>query len=127
MNYFSERARLLIAGIKHIDGVLESRYNQVKRATVGLSPEIEAEADRRLEICLDCPFNSVNARTSPEYKALTGQSYSTTRDELHCSLCSCPIHYKVLSMGTACGANEWNNANPGKYVQPKWFTYPPTT
>lgn len=119
---------MYVAGVKHLDKVLESRWNKQKQEMGILDPAVEKEAERRYAICLSCPYMSENAKSSTEYKALYGQSYTTTRsaDDLHCGICLCPLEYKTMSMESMCGLQEWNNRNPTQYIQPKWMVYTPS-
>lgn len=77
----------------------------------------------RFEICNNCPFNSKNAKSSKEFYELQGKHYDTSRPELHCSLCGCIISYKVSSLSSNCGIEEWNNDNPEKQLPLNWTRY----
>ena len=122
MSYFSDRLSLYVNGIRNVDKVIEGRWNQAKASVGILDPAIEAEADRRYQICQECPFNSVLARDSAEYYSLYNQGYTTTRapEDLHCAVCLCPLEYKSLSMTSDCGLTEYNKNHPGNIQPLKW-------
>lgn len=77
----------------------------------------------RFDICVNCPYNSRNAKSSPEFYELHGKHYDTARPELHCSLCGCIIEYKTSSLHSNCGIEEWNKENPEKQLTLKWTKY----
>jgi len=107
-------------GINNIGNVVESRINEVKKAWGVLDPAVRLEAEKRFGICESCPFNSILAQTSTEFKELTGKPYSTKRTDFHCALCLCPLEQKVLAMNDNCGINFWNNVHPDKFMPIKW-------
>jgi len=125
-SFFQEHLEVALHGIQNIDKVVESRFNSAKDFFNKLEPDKKEESERRLEICLTCPFNSVNAKSSLEYKNLMGKSYETTRSnhDLHCSFCGCPIDKKVLAMTDMCGVYYFNVENPAKALPLKWERYP---
>lgn len=86
--------------------------------------EVEVITDRRL-VCAGCPFNSVNAKQLSDYQELTGFIYDSSQVELHCSLCSCPIHRKTACLSCECGISEWNKNNINKQIPIKWESYKP--
>lgn len=119
---FKEMAQHYAQGARHADKVLEARYNKSLLDFGKLDAEKMAEADRRTSLCLDCPFNSVRAKTSPEFLALYGGHYYTNRSDsdLHCSHCSCDIDYKVLAFSDPCGLKHYNDNHP-ENPQPLYF------
>lgn len=121
----TEYFELASKGAKNIDKVLEGRFNKALDNFGLLNEEKKEEAEKRMAICLDCPFNSVHARNSKEFtewylegfKNSTGKDsevtdpyYFTNRSDkdLHCCWCSCDIDAKVLSMESNCGIEEYN-------------------
>lgn len=82
-----------------------------------LTKEQQEEVLKRRSICKECPFNSKNAKTSDEYKAIFGTNYSTKRMELHCSLCSCPIKQLTISLESECGLSKNKKT---KFLKLKW-------
>ena len=125
MSYLSDRIALLKNGLSNIDNVLESRWNKAKQGMGELPVDVEAEAQRRYEICKECPYNSVLARNSSEYYSLYGKNFQSTfePEELRCAICLCPIEYKVLSMDTKCGLDFHNQTNPKNQQPLKWTKY----
>ena len=120
MNPFKEYVAMSLKGLKNIDKVLEGMKNETAQKFRTLSDEKKEIISSRMDICLDCPYNSGNAKTSPEYKELTGKHYDTTRPELHCALCGCVTTFKVAALSSDCGISEWNLNNPGKQLPLKW-------
>jgi len=103
----------IVSGI--VKGV-EMKYNTL--------PEGErAEIIKRRLTCKGCPFNSENAKTSEEYKELTGKPYITKRKEEHCSFCGCNINMRTASLSSSCGVETWNKNNPDKQLPLKWTIY----
>lgn len=123
MSSLKENLQLYWKGVKHFDKVYEGYMNEVKMKSGDLpAEEVEVITDRRL-VCAGCPFNSTNAKQLPEYKELTGEVYISGQTELHCSLCSCPIHRKSSCLSCTCGIDEWNKNNSDKKLEPKWGPY----
>ena len=123
MNQFKEYLNLVKRGAKNFDKVFEGITNNVSNRFKLLSNKKQEVIAERMEICISCPLNSVNAPTSKEYKELVGEAYSTTRSELHCSLCGCTCTYKTASLSSNCGIEYWNNNNPDKKQPLKWTKY----
>jgi len=73
-----------------------------------------------MDICLNCPYNSRNARTSQEFKELYNASYGSDRKEFHCSLCSCVLEFKTASLSSNCGIESWNALHPNRKLELKW-------
>ena len=120
MNPFKEYVQLSLKGLKNLDKVLEGVKNETANKFKTLSDEKKEVISTRMDICLDCPYNSINAKSSEEYRQLTGKQYSSSRPELHCSLCGCITTFKVASLSSDCGIEEWNNNNPHKKLPLKW-------
>jgi len=74
----------------------------------------------RMDICINCPYNSRNARKSPEFKELYGASYGSERPEFHCSLCGCVLEFKTASLSSNCGIESWNATHPNRKLELKW-------
>lgn len=123
---FKEYAVMVGRGVLNLDKVIASRWNKALAAFDQLDPAKQAEADRRLQICLECPFNSLKAKTSPEFKGLYDGNYFTFRpdSDIHCAICSCPLEDKVLSMDEECGLKLYNLQHPDREPQPlKWEAF----
>lgn len=74
----------------------------------------------RMDICLNCPYNSRNATGSVEYRELFGDSYRTSRGEFHCAVCGCILEVKTASLSSNCGLESWNANNPERALDLKW-------
>lgn len=124
---FEETWNYFKSGVKHFPQVIESRINKAKADFGKLSPVYQQEAERRLGICMSCPFNSSNAPFSPEYKSLFGTSYMTHRDQadIHCAICGCDLDYKVLGFTGACGLLDYNLSHPENKQELKWSAFYP--
>lgn len=123
MNPFKEYLELTKKGLKNIDKVLEGIRNDVSNRFKILPKDKQKVIAERMEVCLNCPYNSKNATTSAQYKLLTGNNYETNRPELHCSFCACTIPYKVSSLNSNCGIETWNEENPTNKIPLKWKKY----
>lgn len=112
MSKFIEFAKLVPAGLKNLDKIVESYTNQVKMEFNMLNQEdVDIIVGRRL-ICSQCPFNSINAKESGLY---TGD-----RTDFHCIQCGCPIHTKTASLEANCGLEIYNDKNPSNQIPLKW-------
>ena len=120
MNPFKEYVNMSLKGLKNFNKVLEGVKNEAAQKFKTLSEEKKEIISSRMDICLNCPYSSGNAKTSTEYKKLTGQHYDTSRPELHCSLCGCVTTFKVASLSSDCGIADWNLKNPAKQLPLKW-------
>lgn len=123
MNPFKEYLAITKKGLKNIDKVFEGIRNDVTNRFKLLSEEKKEVIATRMDICLNCPYNSKNATTSKQYELLTGDNYETSRPELHCSLCGCTVTFKVSSLNSNCGIETWNEENPTKTLPLKWSKY----
>jgi hypothetical protein len=122
-NQFKEYLNLTKKGLKNFDKVFEGVRNDIANSFELLSDEKKQVISDRMDICLNCPFNSEQAKTSNEYLQLTGENYETSRSELHCSLCGCTTTYKVASLSSNCGIEHWNEKNKNKQLELKWEKY----
>ncbi len=123
MNPYKEYMALSLKGLKNLNKVLEGVATKTANQFKLLSDEKQNIIAERMDICIKCPYNSTNAVTSPEYLQLTGEHYSTTRTELHCSFCGCVCTYKTASLSSDCGIETWNNSNPNnpeKHLELLW-------
>lgn len=120
MNPFKEYVNMSLQGLKSLDKVLEGMATDTANRFKLLSDEKKKIISDRMDICFDCPYNSRNAKSSPEYKELTGSNYNSSRPELHCSLCGCVATFKVSSLSSNCGIEHWNEKNPTKKLPLKW-------
>jgi hypothetical protein len=116
----TEYLKLIPKGLGNPTQILEGWINDYKLDNNQLSEQdIEKIISRRV-ICETCPLNSINAKTSKEYKELYGKNYKTSVDYLHCSICSCPIKAKTACLTCHCGLEEYNNENPDNFQNLKW-------
>ena len=123
MNLFKEYLSISKKGLRNADKILHGLTNKVAYRFRLLSDEKKEVISTRMDICLGCPYNSINARISQEYEQLTGKHYDTSRPELHCSLCGCILELKTSSLSSDCGIVDWNEDNPEKQLEPKWTQY----
>ena len=78
--------------------VVEANYNSLLDEVGMLDEEIKKESNKRLKKCVGCIFNSDNAKAEGIYE--------TAINDSHCSICTCPIKKKVLSMEAECPLHE---------------------
>lgn len=79
---------------------------KIRRKLNLLSKKEKEEINKRIELCIDCPFNSVNAVE----KGL----YTTERIDLHCMHCGCELDLHAHCLDCNCSIeiyNEKNNLN----------------
>ena len=103
-----------------MDKVMEGMSNKIAKDFKLLSVEKQNIIADRMDVCLNCPYNSRNAKTSDEYRELVGRAYDSERPELHCSLCGCFIEAKTASLSSNCGIEAWNGNNPTRVLELKW-------
>lgn len=115
--------KLTQKGFKNLDKIFEGVRNDISNTFQILSEDKQKVIADRMDICLNCPFNSEKAKESKEYFELTGSNYNTARTELHCSLCGCTTTYKVASLSSNCGIEHWNENNKEKQLPLKWKKY----
>jgi len=125
MSKYIEYLKLIPKGLSNPLKILEGWVNEYN--CDNLKPEEIEEIIKRRTICEECPLNSINAKTSQEYKDLFGSNYETERSELHCSICACPISTKTASLSSECGLDLYNNQHPENLQQLKWNKYNETT
>lgn len=121
MSRLKEYIALLPRGLKNPGKILEGIYNEVLLTNKLLSKEEQDEIIRRRVICEGCPFLNVNAKTSAEYFSMTGENYTSKREDKHCSSCGCPIGTKTSSLSSDCGITVLNAKFPKK-KQPLFWT-----
>jgi hypothetical protein len=108
-------------GIQNGDKIVESMWiaAQIKKGNETITEGAIAEIMRRKDICVQCPFNSANAK-----KAGT---YNSSLPYEHCILCSCRIggdDTKEYCLSCECGVSVWNkNHPPTQQMQVKWGPY----
>ena len=127
MNPFKEYTNLIKRGVLNADKIVEGLSNKALKRFNLLNEEDRNIIEQRMDICLNCPYNSNSATTSEEYLALTGEHYTTSRPELHCSLCGCILDLKTSSLSSNCGIEFWNEENeqnPEKQLPLKWTSKP---
>lgn len=103
MSKYLEYAKMALNGIKNPDLIVEGWVNEAKISNDSLNEIQLSEILKRREICSLCPFNSINAQNSEQYFDIFKEYYKTDRNELHCSLCLCPIKTKTASLHSDCG------------------------
>lgn len=123
MSKFTEYIKLIPKGIPHSKEVLESILTNVQMKMGNLPEDQKAEIIRRRLICMSCPFMSENAKTSKEYKELTGRNYKTARNDFHCSFCGCEMNMRTRALNSECGLNTWNADHPQKIIPLKWTKF----
>lgn len=122
MNKLLEYMNLIPKGIANADKIIEGIANEVKMKYGGLAEDKQNEILRRRVICAGCPYMSENATTSEEYKELVGKHYETSREDDHCTFCSCPILTKTASLSSNCGIEYYNKTREVK-LPLKWERY----
>src|SRR6185437_16497077 len=114
MSKWVEYLKLLPKGFTNGEKIIEGWSNEIKLQFGTLEEDEREEILRRRVICNACPFNSINAQSSPEYKELYGVNYKTNREDLHCAHCSCPISSKTASLTSDCGITSYNLSHKDK-------------
>jgi hypothetical protein len=120
MNPFLDYMKLLKQGVKNADKIIEGISRKTLNEFNLLNDDDRHRIADRMDICLNCPYNSRLARTSSEHLELTGVPYATGRAELHCSLCGCVIEFKTACLSCNCGIETWNERHPDKKLELKW-------
>lgn len=108
-----EYLNVLKRGIGNIKGVTEGWTNATLDKFNLLDENKKKIAEQRLKKCLECPFNSENAKSI---------GYETSLDYFHCSSCKCPIDKKVFSFDDNCGL-EWFMLHPNNDDQKHILEY----
>ena len=93
---------MLRKGGKNFGNVVSSNINYYKDVFGALPEHQKDEAQRRLAICTNCPFNSKN-RYFKDTEENEHTHYDTTREDEHCTACGCPIEKKIFSFNEKCG------------------------
>jgi hypothetical protein len=124
MNPFLDYMNLLKQGVKNADKIIEGISTKTLKEFNLLNEDDKQRITGRMDICLNCPYNSRNAKLSPEYLELTGHPYSTGRTELHCALCGCVAEFKTACLTCNCGVQNWNELHPDKKLELKWTKKP---
>ncbi len=120
LDKFKEYLKLIPKGLEHPEKVLEGWISEYKLENNKLPEEDVRKILERRAICETCPLNSINAKTSPEYKELYGKNYKNSADYKHCSICSCPLLQKSACLTCHCGLEEYNKENPNNFQNLKW-------
>ena len=118
MSKILEYIKLVPKGLANPVNILEGWINDYNFDN--LPKEEVEEILKRRAICEQCPFNSINAKTSKEYFDVFQKHYETERNELHCSVCACPIKTKTASLDSECGLSADDKT---KDLQLKWNKY----
>ena len=103
MSALTEYLKLIPKGLANPEKILEGVINEVNSLFGNLPQDEKDEILRRRLICKACPFYSLNATTSEEYKKRYGKHYKTDRSDKHCSVCSCNENVKTSSLTSDCG------------------------
>lgn len=123
MSQIAEYIKLIPSAIPNADKIVKSIVTDVQFKMGNLSEDKKAELVRRRVICKGCPFMSLNAKTSEEYKSLTGEHYKTSRKEEHCAMCGCGTKNKTASFESNCGLESWNKDHPNNEQPLKWVKF----
>lgn len=115
-----EKIKIIKQAIKNPYPVLKGWINYYLIKFKLMDKTKEQVIQERLKICQSCPFNSVNAQTSNEYKELVGSNYRTDRSTLHCAFCGCPVDKLTASLDSECGIHYYNSENPKNKQKLKW-------
>jgi hypothetical protein len=112
MGKLAEYIKLIPKGIKNLPQIIEGLTNQIKLEHGTLPEEdVEVIVGRRL-ICASCPFLSTNATKAGVY--------ASSRNDVHCTMCGCPIEAKTASLESDCGIDDYNKKFPNRPLQLKW-------
>ena len=117
MSKLTEYISLIPDGLKNLPAVITGIRNNIKLELGELSQEEEDEIIRRRLICQACPFMSTNA--------VKNGTYTTAREDEHCTMCGCPIKTKTANLNTNCGIETYNARNLDNQLQLKWEKYKP--
>lgn len=115
MSKFLEYLKLIPAGVKNLDKVVEGIINNAKLEKGTLSSEAEAEIYRRRAICDGCPYLSTNATAAGWYAA--------DRTDEHCTMCGCPKSFRTASLDMDCGIEAFNKQHPEQTMPLKWTKF----
>ena len=115
MSKLTEYLYLIPEGLKNIGPIVNGLRNQIRMEIGIIPPEHEDEIIRRRLICADCPFMSVNA--------IKMGTYITSRTDVHCTGCGCPIETRTASLESECGLANYNIQNPNNQIPLKWEKY----
>lgn len=121
MSKLTEYLKLIPKGVKNLDKIVSSVYNNANFSNLSLDKQEEIIIRRAK--CAGCPFMSKNAPSSKEYKKLTGKHYSSSRNDEHCSFCGCPTLLRTAALEKNCGAEDWNEDNPNNKIPLMWESY----
>lgn len=114
MSKLSEYIKLIPNGLKNLDKIIESIANQIKLELGTISDEDKEIIIGRRLICSQCPFNSINATKAGWY--------ASSRTDIHCTQCGCPINTRTASLEANCGLEEHNKQYPDKPILLKWHS-----
>lgn len=120
----AEYIKLIPRAIQNADKIVEGYINHIKLQHGSLPEDEQEEILKRRLICSSCPYNSVQAKTSIEYKELYGKNYETARTDFHCSHCGCPEETLTASLSKDCGL-EFYNQNHANKIPLRWTAFKP--
>jgi hypothetical protein len=118
---FKDFTDMVIKGVSNVDLIAEGIWNHAKLET--LPEDQQEEIARRTNICLSCPYNSMEAQSSQEYFDLFGKHYTNSRNDLHCAMCGCIIKFKTSALAADCGLGYYNSTHPENKQPLKWKSY----
>lgn len=117
MSIIDDYFKLVPLAFKNRKHIVEGVVNKVKDALHMLPEDEQVEIVRRSLICIDCPYNSKNAKTNE-------LEYKSDRLDDHCIFCSCNIEYKCSCLSCNCGIESFNLKHPDEPpLELKWTKY----
>jgi len=123
MSKISEYLALIPKGIPNALDIVKAIKVNSQMEHGSLPKDKLNEIVRRRIICASCPFNSENAKVSDEYESLIGANYKTTRNDVHCAFCGCPVNIRTAALNKDCGMSSWNEDHPDQKLTLKWDKY----
>jgi hypothetical protein len=112
MSKLSEYIKLLPRALKNADKIIDGLRNQLKLENGTLPKDQEDVIIGRRLICSQCPFNSTNATAA--------KWYASSRNDVHCTQCGCPIDIRTASLEANCGIEEYNKQHSDNPILLKW-------
>ena len=99
MKVVGEYISMIGKGLKNPGQVLNGWGNRILELTGHLDTDKKLIAEMRIDICRECPFSSVNAKSI---------GYNSDRKDEHCSLCGCPFSGKTRCMECSCTLKDYS-------------------
>ena len=85
--------------MSNLNNIVEGWWNVWLSRRGTLDPDIQALADRRMEICRQCPVRDGNI--------CSGRIKAWRRDRTVFSGCNCPVIAKCMSPNESCPGGYW--------------------